>query len=334
MPEVSIIMPVFNKEKYLRSSLDSVLAQTFSDFELIAVNDGSTDMSQKILDEYAEKDSRIHVIVQQNQGVSAARNRGLFEAKGTWIQFLDGDDLIQNDYLSKILNTEFTESADIIFSDFSKMDETGKVTEVVRSGVCTETDQYGLAELYLNLQYQNGFFGFISNKLIRKDLIDSCNALFNEKLTLAEDLDFFLQIYPSVKKAVFSDINSFLYLQTDTNYLLRKEVDYDLQIGIQLRAAEWIDSFNLNHPIENGPEKAIGNYVYAILFEAEESGAAAERLLGQSHSADILRHVDPDQFTGLKRQILSLLKKKKIWEIQALLKVRNSVRTVYRRLKK
>ena len=115
---------------------------------------------------------------------------------------------------------------------------------------------------------------------------------------------------------------------------MRREVDYDLQIGIQLRAAEWIDSLKLNDPVENGPEKAIGNYVYAILFEAEKSGAAAEKLLGQSNAHDILKHVDPDQFTGLKRQILSLLKKKKIWEIQALLKARNSVRTIYRRLKK
>ena len=93
-PFFSIIIPVYNVALYLRECLDSVLAQTFKDWEAICVDDGSTDESGKILDEYGARDKRFRVVHQGNAGVSAARNRGLEEAKGEWVWFLDGDDLI------------------------------------------------------------------------------------------------------------------------------------------------------------------------------------------------------------------------------------------------
>lgn len=93
-PFFSIIIPVYNVAPYLRECLDSVLAQTFKDWEAICVDDGSTDGSGEILDEYGARDKRFRVVHQGNAGVSAARNRGLEEAKGEWVWFLDGDDLI------------------------------------------------------------------------------------------------------------------------------------------------------------------------------------------------------------------------------------------------
>ncbi len=94
MTKISVIIPVYNVEKYLSTCLDSVLAQTFKDFEIICVNDGSTDGSLDILNAYAQKDARIKVITQENQGLSGARNTGLFHAKGEYIYFLDSDDAI------------------------------------------------------------------------------------------------------------------------------------------------------------------------------------------------------------------------------------------------
>ena len=95
----SIIIPVYNVAQYLRECLDSVLAQTFGDWEAICVDDGSTDGSAAILDEYAAKDARFRVIHQENAGVSAARNAALDAAKGEFFLFLDGDDLLRNDAL-------------------------------------------------------------------------------------------------------------------------------------------------------------------------------------------------------------------------------------------
>ena len=99
MPKISVIIPVYNTEKYLKECLDSVLTQTFKDMEIICVNDGSTDNSAAVLNEYAQKDSRIKIVTQQNQGLSAARNSGLDVATGEWIYFADSDDAVPRDAL-------------------------------------------------------------------------------------------------------------------------------------------------------------------------------------------------------------------------------------------
>ena len=111
----SIIIPVYNVEQYLRDCLDSVLNQTFSDWEAICVNDGSTDESSVILDEYAAKDSRFKMISQNNAGTAAARNTGLKVANGDYIFFLDSDDWIE-DYALQILADSVNDEDVLCFS--------------------------------------------------------------------------------------------------------------------------------------------------------------------------------------------------------------------------
>ena len=94
MPKISVIVPIFNVEKYLKECLESIINQTFKDIEIICINDGSTDNSLDILNQYAEKDNRIKVITQSNQGLSAARNTGIKYANGEYISFIDSDDYI------------------------------------------------------------------------------------------------------------------------------------------------------------------------------------------------------------------------------------------------
>lgn len=101
--KLSVIVPVYNTEKYLAECIDSILAQSFQDFELILVDDGSKDNSEKICDEYATTDSRIHVIHQPNGGVTAARSNGVKNAKGEWITFVDADDTIPEDSLENLM---------------------------------------------------------------------------------------------------------------------------------------------------------------------------------------------------------------------------------------
>ena len=113
MPFFSIIIPVYNVAPYLRECLDSVLAQTFTDWEAICVDDGSTDGSDTILDEYAAKDSRLRVIHQPNAGVSAARNKALDVARGAWLCFLDADDLLQEDFLVRLLDVAQNSNTDL-----------------------------------------------------------------------------------------------------------------------------------------------------------------------------------------------------------------------------
>ena len=122
MPKISVIVPVYKVEQYLHECVDSILAQTFTDFELILVDDGSPDNCGKICDEYAAKDSRVRVIHQENQGVSAARNAALDVAKGEFIAFIDSDDVV-NVYYLEVLLSGMDEDTDIVACPFFTFSE-------------------------------------------------------------------------------------------------------------------------------------------------------------------------------------------------------------------
>lgn len=123
-PKISVIIPVYNVEKYLRECLDSVVSQTFRELEILCINDGSTDGSSAILEEYARKDSRVQVIQQENQGQAAARNRGLAEARGEYVFFLDSDDLWDLTLCENVLRKAENTGADLIQFQFQSFGET------------------------------------------------------------------------------------------------------------------------------------------------------------------------------------------------------------------
>ncbi len=115
---ISVIVPVYNVESYLRKCLDSILAQTYQDLEILVIDDGSTDGSGKICDEYAEKDARIKVFHTKNRGLSAARNLGLNEAHGEWISFVDSDDWVEPDFCKEPLKTAIQYNTDLVIFRF------------------------------------------------------------------------------------------------------------------------------------------------------------------------------------------------------------------------
>lgn len=118
MPKISVIVPVYNAEKYLHRCIDSILAQTFTDFELLLIDDGSKDHSGSICDEYAKKDSRVRVFHKENGGVSSARNTGIAESKGEWITFVDADDWVDETFLEEMMAYATEQNAEIVTSDF------------------------------------------------------------------------------------------------------------------------------------------------------------------------------------------------------------------------
>lgn len=125
MPKVSVIIPVYNVENYLRECLDSVLAQTLNDIEVICVNDGSTDDSGAILDEYAKSDERVVVLHQENTGQGIARNNALKLAKGEYVAFVDPDDLISTDMYEKMYNEAVNNHADVVQCDYEEFYHSG-----------------------------------------------------------------------------------------------------------------------------------------------------------------------------------------------------------------
>src|SRR5262249_46275201 len=124
MPKVSVVMPVYNGERFLRESLESVFAQTFQDFEMLCVDDGSTDRSASILQQYGP---RIRVVRQENAGQSAARNAGVALAQGRYIAFLDQDDLwYPSKLMSQVAAIEANPHAVLVHCDFDRIDENGQ----------------------------------------------------------------------------------------------------------------------------------------------------------------------------------------------------------------
>ena len=127
---VSIIVPVYNKERFLRQCLDSLLDQTYRAIEIICVNDGSTDGSLEILQDYAERDNRIVVIDQENKGAGNARNAGIRIARGRYLQFLDADDFFEPVMIEKMLKKADAKDADIVIFD-------GDPLEIATKAMCT-----------------------------------------------------------------------------------------------------------------------------------------------------------------------------------------------------
>ena len=121
IPLVSIIMPVYNKELYMRKTLENICNQDFKNWELIIVDDGSTDNGKVIIEEYVKRDKRIFAYYQKNRGVSDARNNGLEYAKGEWIWFVDSDDIPSKNFLSEVFKMDIVKGTDVIVGNYSKV---------------------------------------------------------------------------------------------------------------------------------------------------------------------------------------------------------------------
>ena len=184
-PAISIIIPVYNAEKYLRRCIDSVLSQSFTDFELILVDDGCKEKSPQICDEYASQDTRVRVIHKANGGVSAARNDGLDIAKGEYITFIDSDDWVERDYLSTLSNYR---DYDIVFFSHRLIYEDGYISEFLFEA--KEGDKQNIWEIVASLRKNavgSNFYGYTWNKMFRRDIIEKYKIRFIEGLRISED---------------------------------------------------------------------------------------------------------------------------------------------------
>lgn len=148
MPKVSVIIPVYNVEKYLKQCLDSVVNQTLQDIEIICVNDGSTDNSLKILEEYAQKDNRIIIISQENQGQSVARNIALEKATGEYVGFVDSDDYIDSNFYEELYRHAKKNNTDIACGEIYKPNENCFYIKYNKVEIAKKTkDKYKLAQI-------------------------------------------------------------------------------------------------------------------------------------------------------------------------------------------
>lgn len=193
MPLLSIIVPVYNVEKYLSRCIDSILSQSFTDFELLLVDDGSKDNSGRICYEYAEKDDRVRVFHKENGGVSSARNLGLDNAKGEWVYFVDSDDELIGNGL-KIMIDCICNEVDMILAGFEEYYEDGCLNysvHVRRSELMPPSESVQICYEKYSRYYR--YLGYLWVRLFRKKLIDDHKLRFDESITVKEDTLFIVQ---------------------------------------------------------------------------------------------------------------------------------------------
>lgn len=228
MPKISIIVPVYNAKKYLESCINSLLNQTLSDIEIIIVDDGSTDGSSNICDNYKKIDSRISVIHTENRGVSTARNIGINLSKGIYTGFVDADDSVNAKMYESMNINAITNNADIVICGVTKTYEENGIKQNIKYNELNYLNKLGqpLKQKTLEMLLTDKLHGYSCNKLYRTELIKTNKVSFPENIPIMEDCVF--------------NWNAFTYANTIT-YL--DKCLYNYMINSKSACAY----FNINH---------------------------------------------------------------------------------------
>ena len=244
-PSISIITPVYKAESYLRDSIESILAQTFTNFELILVNDGSPDNSGAICDEYAKKDPRVKVIHKANGGVSSARQCGIDNATGEYTIHVDPDDNVDPTMLQELYDKAIAESADIVICDYYSHKKGKKRYN-------TQEPQSVTAKELLKQYLRQELHGALWNKLIKRELYTKHNITFPKEMTRWEDLFVVCSILNSSNAKVAYLAKAFYhYNQSINNNSLARKKDHK---GLQSQIL-FVEYFQETLPLEEYSEE-------------------------------------------------------------------------------
>lgn len=212
-PLISIIVPMFNAEKYIAVCIESVLKQTYKNVELILINDGSTDWTEKICKEFEQDNTKIRYFYQENGGVSSARNKGLFKAKGRYVLFVDSDDYVEKTYVENLYQS--MENADLSVCGYKIYEKATKTYTKVNTSYSTGSysDQEFFKWLFTfeDVMYQ----GYLWNKMFRRDIIEENEIRFDEDIKYNEDRLFVLKYLKKVDTVYFCDNPLYVYVQND-----------------------------------------------------------------------------------------------------------------------
>ena len=218
---ISIIVPIYNTEKYLHECLDSIINQNHTNFEVLLINDGSTDSSGTICQEYVERDSRFRYIEKDNGGVASARNLGLERSSGAYITFIDSDDWVEFNYLEVLYTALKENDTDVAISTYKRFAQDGVF---YLRGYSKENDEFlnigkrnrnSFLEILPKLGELDHSFYSISSKLIKRKIIG--NLLFDEQVSYAEDLNFFFHLYLGVESVVYVRDYTYIYRTHDAS---------------------------------------------------------------------------------------------------------------------
>lgn len=198
MPKISIIVPIYNVEKYIKKCLDSIINQTLKDIEIIIVNDGTKDNSAIICEEYAKIDNRIKIIHKENGGLGNARNVGMTYAKGEYIGFVDSDDWVDSDYFEKLYNKAINEQADVCIGSIKVF----------------KNNSFKIKSQPNNIETLFATQGFAWLKIYKRDFVEHYHMQFTEKLYY-EDMFFAMMVYLYMNKCATVNDAYYYYRQQE-----------------------------------------------------------------------------------------------------------------------
>ncbi|MBN2730383.1 MAG: glycosyltransferase [Bacteroidales bacterium] len=260
--KISIIVPVYNAEKYLFQCIESIRCQTYNNFELLLINDGSADRSGKICDEYTQVDQRIKVIHKENGGVSSARNTGIEMAKGKYLLFIDSDDWIEPKYIESFLHSELGDD-ELTFIIHDILKETGNEIKKNCNFPNKTFSKLNYSELFAELKLFR--FGYPFSKLYSSRIIQQHNIRFDTKIHFSEDLLFMLEYVKYVKSIRTSSSAMYHYVNVNSSSLARSYHSFESELACFNKAKtifqDLIELYKLNKNAEKYIQISLGHFI-------------------------------------------------------------------------
>ena len=274
-PMVSIIVPVYNAEQYLRRCVDSILNQEYTDFELFLVNDGSTDSSGDICEEYGNKDTRVIVIQKENTGVSDSRNLALDRARGKYLQFLDSDDWITPDATRLFVRAAEEYGCDMVISDFYRVvgERLSPKGDIEEEGVLTREE----FAAHMMENPADFYYGVLWNKLYRRDIVEEHNLRMDTDISWCEDFMFNLEYIRYAK--VFYALHAPIYYYVKRKGSLASQgINISKTVKMKLNVFEYYNNF-YKHVLEEEDYEKNRLQVYRFFIDAAGDGTVPPSIL-------------------------------------------------------
>ena len=274
-PMVSIIVPIYNAEQYLRRCVDSILNQEYTDYELLLVNDGSTDASGDICEEYGDRDPRVIVIQKENTGVSDSRNRALDRARGKYLQFLDSDDWITPDATRLFVRAAEEYGCDMVISDFYRVvgERLSTKGDIEEEGVLTREE----FAAHMMENPADFYYGVLWNKLYRRDIVEEHNLRMDTDINWCEDFMFNLEYIRYAK--VFYALHAPIYYYVKRKGSLASQgINISKTVKMKLNVFEYYNNF-YKHVLEEEDYEKNRLQVYRFFIDAAGDGTVPPSIL-------------------------------------------------------
>ena len=267
-PMVSIIVPIYNAEQYLRRCVDSILNQEYTNYELLLVNDGSTDASGDICEEYGDQDPRVIVIQKENTGVSDSRNRALDRARGKYLQFLDSDDWITPDATRLFVRAAEEYGCDMVISDFYRVvgERLSPKGDIEEEGVLTREE----FAAHMMENPADFYYGVLWNKLYRRDIVEEHKLRMDTDISWCEDFMFNLEYIRYAK--VFYALHAPIYYYVKRKGSLASQgINISKTVKMKLMMFEYYNNF-YKHVLDEEDYEKNRLQVYHFLVDAAKDG--------------------------------------------------------------